>query len=307
MIAFLFPGQGSQAPGMCKDFYENSPAARVILNKAQALVGEALLKAMFEGPAEALTDTRMAQPALLTAGAAITARLRELGHCPAFCAGHSLGEFSALVAAEALDFDSALRLVQVRARLMSENVPAGAMAAIVGLDAEAIRAALPAGVDVANYNGPQQTIISGAADAVQAAEAALKAAGAKRVLPLQVSGPFHSSLMRPAAEAFRDALSDAPIAAPSCAFISSVTGGPVDSPEGIREALAQQIASPVRWTEVMARLGAIRAFEVGPGKVLQGIAKRMDGAPAVESAGTLEAVDALEIEAVEDEKEETVV
>ncbi len=293
MTAFLFPGQGSQTPGMCKDFYEGSPKARTVLDAAAAACGPELLTTMFEGPAEALTDTRMAQPALFAAGVAIAEHLRGRGIEPSAAAGHSLGVFTALTVAGVLEFDTALRLVQLRAKLMSENVPAGSMAAVVGLDPAAIEAALPADVQIANYNGPQQTIISGTVEGVQAAEAALKAAGAKRVLPLPVSGPFHSKLMQRAADTFRETLRDVKFSAPRCTYVSSVTGAPNADPENIRQVLGTQIMSPVRWTDVMICLGPVRAFEVGPGKVLQGIAKRMDGAPVIETAGTLEAADAL--------------
>lgn len=289
MSFFLYPGQGSQSPGMGRDFYEQSPAARTVLEEAAAQAGDGFLRVVFEGPAEALAHTRVQQPALLAVEAAITRHLESRGIRPEGCAGHSLGEFSALVAAGALPFDAAFRLVQIRARLMAEEAPEGAMAAVLGLDPEAIAAALPAGVEIANFNGPQQTIVSGTKTAVEEAQAALKAAGARRVLPLPVSGPFHSSLMRPAAEKFREALADAPLSAPRCRFVSSVTGQEASDPEEIRELLARQICAPVRWTDVMRTVGAVPALEVGPGNVLQGLAKRMDGGPQVTSAGTVEA------------------
>ncbi|MDX9973395.1 MAG: ACP S-malonyltransferase, partial [FCB group bacterium] len=163
-------------------------------------------------------------------------------------------------------------------------------------DPDAIAAALPEGVDIANFNGPQQTIISGTKAGIEAAQANLKAAGAKRVLPLPVSGPFHSSLMAPAAERFRDALKDAALRAPRCRFVSSVSGGEVSDPEEIRALLGQQICAPVRWTDVLRAVGAVAAVEAGPGTVLQGIAKRMDGAPTVSAAGTYENAQALGVE-----------
>jgi [acyl-carrier-protein] S-malonyltransferase len=173
----------------------------------------------------------------------------------------------------------------VRARLMSENVPEGAMAAVMGLDTDAIAANLPKDVQVANYNGPSQTIISGSKAGIAAAEITLREAGAKRVMPLAVSGPFHSEFMRPAAEEFARVLAGVTFSKPHVPFVSSVTGTVVESPETIRALLAEQLYSPVRWTEVMAAIGHEPALEVGPGNVLKGLAKRMEGAPSLHSAG----------------------
>jgi [acyl-carrier-protein] S-malonyltransferase len=252
-----------------------------------------LLGLMFNGPAETLALTRHAQPALLLAGVAVTEYLRARGVAPSACAGHSLGELTALVGAGALAFEEALRLVEARGRCMSEDVPEGTMAAVIGLDAPAIEKALPEGVSVANYNGPGQTIISGTKEGVAAAESALKEAGAKRVMPLPVSGPFHSPLMQGAAARFREVVATARITTPGVTFVSSVSGVAESDPERIRELLAEQITSPVRWTEVMAALGSVPAVEAGPGKVLQGIAKRTENAPDVRSAGTVEAASAV--------------
>lgn len=295
-MVFLYPGQGSQAPGMGRDFYDASPAARAVLDEAAAQAGDSFLTTLFEGDADTLAQTRVQQPALLAVEVAVTRHLESRGIRPAACAGHSLGEFSALVGAGVLEFGAAFALVQARARLMSEQVPEGGMAAVLGLDPAAIAAALPEGVDIANYNGPQQTIISGAKEGVAQAVEALKAAGAKRVLPLPVSGPFHSTLMGPAAARFREALADAPLRAPRCRFVSSVSGGEVADPEEIRALLGRQIDSPVRWTDVMRAFGPVPALEVGPGNVLQGLAKRTDGGPQVQAAGTLAAADALQLQ-----------
>lgn len=296
MTFFLFPGQGSQAPGMGRDFYEASPAARAVLDEAAELAGSEFLSTVFEGSEEALSHTRVQQPALLAVEAAIARHLEARGIRPAGCAGHSLGEFSALIAAGVLTFPDAFRLVQLRGRLMSEDVPEGAMAAVIGLDPEAIEAALPDGVEVANYNGPQQTILSGTRAGLEAAADTLKAAGARRVLPLPVSGPFHSSLMETAADRFRRALADVAFRPPAVRFVSSVTGGDVTDPEEIRDLLGRQITAPVRWTDVMRTIGPVPAVEVGPGRVLQGLAKRMEGGPQVETAGTIESADALKEE-----------
>lgn len=298
MSFFLFPGQGSQKPGMGQDFYEGSAAARAVFEEAAAIMPEGFLDAIFTGEAEALNQTRLAQPALLTVEIAIVRHLESLGITPEGCAGHSLGEIPALVTAGACTFVDALRFTCERARLMSEEVPEGGMAAVLGLDADAIAAALPPEVQVANYNGPAQTIISGSRAGLEAAETALKAAGAKRVLPLKVSGPFHSEFMRPAAEAFTRFLADVPFQAPRIRFISSVSGQEENDPETLRAWLGRQLVSPVRWTDIMTRLAGDSAFETGPGNVLQGLAKRMDSAPEVQTLGTLAEADSLSGEQV---------
>jgi [acyl-carrier-protein] S-malonyltransferase len=284
---FLFPGQGSQKIGMGSEFFEGSPVAKEIFEEAAALGPPGFLDQIFSGDQSALNHTALAQPALLCVEVAIARHLASYGLSPTGCAGHSLGEIPALVVSGALAFAHAFRLTQERARLMSEDVPAGGMAAVMGLDADAIEAALPTGVQVANFNGPGQTIISGTEHGIKEAEELLKAAGAKRVLALSVSGPFHSELMRPAAEQFAEYLRDVPLKAPAVAFVSSVTGGQVIDPEMIRELLARQLYSPVRWTQVMAAVSGNVAYEVGPGNVLKGLAKRIEGAPEVQTVGTL--------------------
>lgn len=293
MSFFLFPGQGSQKPGMGRDFYEASGPARALFEEAAAFMPDGFLDAIFTGEAEALNQTRLAQPALLTVEIALVRHLESIGIHPGGCAGHSLGEIPALVAAGACAFADALRFTCERARLMSENVPEGGMAAVLGLDAEAIAAALPPEVQVANYNGPAQTIISGSRAGLEAAEAALKAAGAKRVMPLKVSGPFHSEFMRPAAESFARFLAEVPFQTPRIRFISSVSGQAEDDPGTLRTLLGCQLVSPVRWTDVMKQLQGETALETGPGNVLQGLAKRMDGAPEVRSLGTLAEAESL--------------
>ena len=295
MSFYLFPGQGSQTPGMGRDFYDASPAARAVFDQAETMAGPGLLETIFEGPAEKLGLTHEAQPALLVVEVAIARHLETQGHAPSGCAGHSFGEFPALVAAGALTFEDALRLSVARGKCMSENVPEGGMAAVIGLAADAILAALPGGVEVANFNGPGQTIISGTRSGLEAAEQALKEAGAKRVVPLKVAGPFHTSHMGEAQTRFREALDSVEIAAPRTRFVSSVNGEDVSDPAVIRTLLAGQICKPVRWTDVMNCIGAVRAFEVGPGRVLQGLCKRTDGAPAVEAAGTMESANGLEV------------
>lgn len=295
MSFFLFPGQGSQKPAMGQDFYERSHVAKAVLDEANALFGEDLLQILFTGAQEELNQTRVAQPGLLAVEVAIARHLIDAGLTPSGCAGHSLGEIPALVVAGAVSFKDAFRFTMVRARLMSENVPEGGMAAVMGLDADFITASLPKSVQVANYNGPSQTIISGTKEGLAAAESILKEAGAKRVLPLSVSGPFHSQYMRPAADEFAAVLAEVTFHTPTVPFVSSVTGGLVDSPDAIRTLLAEQLYSPVRWTDVMANVGQDAAIEVGPGNVLKGLAKRIEGAPAVHSASMMtEVTDLIE-------------
>jgi [acyl-carrier-protein] S-malonyltransferase len=279
---------------MGRDFYENSSDSRPVFDEAAEIAGPEFLDVLFNGTKEQLQDTKAAQPALLTVEVAVALDLLDRGFRPDACAGHSLGEYSALVICRCLSFADAFRLVRERGRLMAERAPEGAMAAVIGLDAQAIEANLPDGAVVANYNGPSQTIISGTKEAVARAGEALKAAGARRVLPLNVSGPFHSPLMTEAAARFKDELAHIEFAEPSYPFISSVTGRRVDEPGEIRRIMERQILSPVRWTDVMTACAGQQAYEVGPGNVLQGLAKRMAGGPAVLPAGTIEQVNALE-------------
>lgn len=293
MTFFLFPGQGAQKPGMGRDFLERSPAARDVFEEAAAAMPPGFLDTVFDGPAEDLDRTAMAQPALLTVEVAIARALEARGVRPDGVAGHSLGEISALTAAGALTLADALRLVRERARVMSEDVPEGGMAAVLGLGADAIEPCLPDSVQVANYNGPAQTVITGARDGLDRAAEALKRAGAKRIVPLRVSGPFHSRLMEPGARQLRGLLADIQFEAPRVTFVSSVSGVPEADPESIRRLLGEQLCSPVRWTDVMRWLGSRRCIEAGPGTTLQGLAKRMDGGPEVAPAGTFEAAEQL--------------
>jgi [acyl-carrier-protein] S-malonyltransferase len=293
MSFFLFPGQGSQKVGMGQDFYAQSDAAKAILDEANSLYDGDLLALLFEGPQEELNHTRVAQPGLLTVEVATAQHLIAAGISPTGCAGHSLGEIPALVVSGALAFADAFTFTLERARLMSENVPEGGMAAVMGLDPAAIRDNLPEGVQVANYNGDGQTIVSGSTAGIETAVSTLKDAGAKRVMPLKVSGPFHSEFMKPAAEQLKAVLASMTIKAPTVPFVSSVTATAVEDPEAIRTLLSEQLYSPVRWTEVIAAIGTGDALEVGPGNVLKGLAKRMDNAPAVTTIGSVADVEAL--------------
>ncbi len=274
-------------------FYESSPEARAVFDAAAAIAPDGFLDTIFKGEAEAVNDTRIAQPGLLTVSVAITRHLDSIGLSPTTCAGHSLGEISALVAAKVCDFESALHFTLERARLMSEDVPPGGMAAVMNFPPDEIDACLEEQVWVANYNSPQQTIISGELEALNASMERLKAAGAKRVMPLKVSGPFHSGFMKPAAETFAKVLADVPFAPPSCTFVSSVTGQVESDPERIRALLAEQLYSPIRWTDVMTTIGPDEALEVGPGAVLKGLARRTENAPQVRCVNTFDEAQAL--------------
>jgi [acyl-carrier-protein] S-malonyltransferase len=301
--AFVFPGQGAQAVGMGRDLYEASAAARAIFDQADATLGFALSRLCFEGPDEALTATENAQPALLTVSAALLAALAErtgegmkgrggeemsarspfqpftLSHT----AGHSLGEYSALLAAGAIDLPTALRLVRRRGELMSE-AREGGMAAIIGIDQAPLEqicreaSAEDAPVVIANYNSPGQLVISGAGAAVERACVLAKARGAKRALPLKVSAAFHSPLMRDAAAGLAAAVAQALIVNAQTPVISNVTAEPLAQPDAIRHELIAQVTSPVRWIASVRRMAAdgVDTFvEVGPGSVLTGLIKRI--------------------------------
>jgi [acyl-carrier-protein] S-malonyltransferase len=287
-FAFLFPGQGSQSVGML-DAWGEHPAVRDTLAEASAALGEDIAKLIREGPKDALELTTNTQPVMLTAGIACWRAWRaEGGAEPAAVAGHSLGEYAALVAAGALTLADALPLVRFRAQAMQEAVPvgSGAMAAILGLDAQAVRdgcaeAAAASGevVEAVNFNDPKQTVIAGSKAGVDKGCEVLKAKGAKRALLLSVSAPFHSSLMRPAAERLREKLAEISIAAPRFAVVNNIDVAAVDDPAAIRDALYRQAFGAVRWVEVVHALrarGLAHLIECGPGKVLAGTVKRID-------------------------------
>jgi [acyl-carrier-protein] S-malonyltransferase len=287
-FAFVFPGQGAQSVGML-DAWGDHPAVREVLDEAAQTLGEDIGRLIHEGPKERLELTTNTQPVMLAAAIACYRAWRaEGGAEPAAVAGHSLGEYSALVAAGALTLRDALPLVRFRAQAMQEAVPvgAGAMAAVLGLDAAAVvegcaRAAAETGaiVSAANFNDPKQTVISGARAAVERACEAFKGMGAKRVLPLAVSAPFHCALMRPAAEALKARLATVTIAAPRLPVINNIDVANPSDPQGIRDALYRQAFGPVRWVEVIQALrarGLSHVFECGPGKVLAGMTRRID-------------------------------
>lgn len=284
-LAFLFPGQGSQAPGMGRDAVTIRPASGDLFDEADAVMGFSLRELCFNGTEEALKQTDITQPALYVSSAATLAILTDAGIRPHAVAGHSLGEYTALLAAGVYDFGTGLRLVRQRGQAFADigRKDAGAMAAVMGLDAarvEAICAEAGAkGIVVpANYNEPSQTVISGDPAAVDAACELAKAAGAKRALRLPVSGAFHSPLMAPAAAVMREALGREDFRRPECLFVNNVDAALLDDPAAIRESLLRQVTGSVRWTQSVERLAGlgIEAFvEVGSGKVLSGLARRI--------------------------------
>ena len=285
MKAFVFPGQGAQFSGMGKDIYRNSIKARRLMEQADNILGFRITDIMFGGTEEALRATDVTQPAIFihSTALALCARVGK----PDMAGGHSLGEFSALVAAGAMSFEDGLRLVAVRARAMQkccEKVP-GSMAAIINLPdkvIEEICAGIP-GVVPANYNSPGQVVISGDEAGIDQACVKFKEAGAKRALKLQVSGAFHSPLMEPAREELAQAIEATPFSAPRCPIYQNVSALPTTDPAVIKANLLQQLTSPVRWTQSVKNMledGATRFVELGPGTVLQGLVKRIAGPEA---------------------------
>lgn len=288
-IAFLFPGQGSQAVGMGKGFYQASPAAKAVFEEANDALGLDLARLAFEGPEADLALTANTQPAVLAVSVAAAAVCAERGLTPHFAAGHSLGEYSALVVAGALTFRDAVRVVRRRGEFMQAAVPVGvgAMAAIMGLELPAVEAVCAeAGqgqvVDVANVNSPQQIVIAGHRAAVERAVALASGRGGRKSVMLPVSAPFHCRLMAPAAERLAGELQGLAISDPQIPVARNVDGGLTRTAAEVTPALLGQVASPVRWTDCVQRLareGATTFVEVGPGRVLTGLLKRIvDGA-----------------------------
>ncbi len=281
MKAYIFPGQGSQFPGMAKELYENDAQAREMFERANGILGFRITDIMFEGTAEQLKQTKVTQPAIFLHSVILAKCSPDF--CPDMVAGHSLGEFSALVAAGALDFEDGLRLVSIRARAMQKACEAnpGAMAAILALPAdkvEAICAETEGTVVPANYNCEGQIVISGSCDAVAAASEKMKAAGAKRALLLPVGGAFHSPLMQSAAEELAEGIASVEFRQPVCPVYQNVTALPTTDPSEIRRNLLAQLTAPVRWTQTvlnMAADGADEFVETGPGKVLQGLLSKI--------------------------------
>lgn len=289
--AFIFPGQGSQTVGMGKAMYDNFEAARLVFQEVDDALNQKLSKIIFEGPEDALTLTENGQPAIMATSMAVFRVLQkecglDLAKAAKFVAGHSLGEYTALCAAGALNLADTARLLRLRGQAMQQAVPVGqgAMAAILGPDLEAVakiaaEAAQGEVCAVANDNSPGQVVISGHKTAIDRACELAKAAGAKRALPLAVSAPFHCSLMQPAAEAMAEALAKTNLKAPVVPVVSNVSVEAVTNPDTIRELLVQQVTGRVRWTEsvlYMKEQGVTETVEIGNGKVLSGLTRRID-------------------------------
>jgi [acyl-carrier-protein] S-malonyltransferase len=294
-IAFIFPGQGSQAVGMGAELAKTYPSARAVFDEIDAALSQSLSRLMWEGPEAELTLTENAQPALMAVSLAAMRTLAdrgvELSAKAAYVAGHSLGEYSALAAAGALSLADTARLLKTRGRAMQEAVPVGqgAMAALLGADlaqAQDLAKAAAEGevCQAANDNAPGQVVISGAKSAIERAVALASKFGARRAVLLPVSAPFHCALMQPAAEVMRDALAEVTIHPPSVPVIANVLAAPISDPEAIRARLVEQVTGMVRWRETMLYLksnGVAKVYEVGAGRVLTGIARRFDGIEAL--------------------------
>ena len=303
--AFLFPGQGAQTIGMGRDLAEAYPAARAVFDEVDAALGEKLSALIWEGDQDELTLTRNAQPALMATSMAAMAALKAEGvgvETAAYVAGHSLGEYSALAAAGALTLTDAARLLRLRGEAMQAAVPLGegAMAAILGLNLGAVKALVAASaagevLAAANDNDPAQVVISGAAAAVARAVENAKGAGAKRALLLPVSAPFHCALMQPAAGVMAEALAEVKIAAPKAPVVSNVRAEGVDQPDVIRDLLVEQVTGSVRWRESVAWMtgqGVTEFWEIGAGKALSGMIRRIAKDAATRPVGTVDDVKA---------------
>ena len=290
--AYVFPGQGAQSVGMGKDLYENVPEAKALFEQANEILGFRITDIMFSGTDEELKQTKVTQPAVFLHSVILA---KALGVNPDAVAGHSLGEFSALVVAGALSFEDGLKLVSKRALAMQKACEAqpGTMAAILGLEdsvVEQVCAEIEGVVVAANYNCPGQLVISGSVEAVDAACAKLKEAGARRALRLPVGGAFHSPLMEPAREELAAAIAEAPFHPPSCPIYQNVDAKPYTDAEQIKTNLIAQLTAPVRWTYIVKQMlsdGVTEFTELGPGNVLQGLIKKVSSEVAVESKATL--------------------
>lgn len=286
-IAFVFPGQGAQAVGMGKSFYDSDPAAKRRFEQADDVLGFKLSQIIFEGPEDELKKTYNTQPALLATSIAVLESVLKLGIEPAYVAGHSLGEYSALVAAGVMSFEDAVKTVRARGQFMEQAVPdgKGAMAAVLGAEREALAelcrrvTAEVSVVEMANVNCPGQIVVSGTAEGVAAVAERGKEAGAKRVVPLEVSGPFHSSLMKPAADRLADVLASVPMQDARIPVVANVTAQPVAEADAIRRLLVEQVYSPVLWEDSVARMiadGVDTFVEIGSGTVLAGLIRKVD-------------------------------
>lgn len=305
-IAFVFPGQGAQKAGMAKDVYDASPAAAQYFDQADDVLGFAISKLAFEGPEDELKQTANTQPALLTASITLLEALKERNIQPDYVAGHSLGEYSALVAAGALSFADAVSVVRARGQFMEQAVPAGqgAMAAVLGAEREALAqlcASVTAdghAVELANVNCPGQIVVSGTQAGVEAVSARVKEIGGKRAIALEVSGPFHSSLMEPAAQRLAERLQDVTFHNAVVPVVANVNAEAVSSGDQIGELLVKQVYSPVLWEDsvrYMVEQGVDTFIEIGPGNVLTGLIKKIDKNVRLFNINSLESLEALEV------------
>lgn len=303
-IAFVFPGQGAQSVGMARDAYDALPDAKTLFDTADRTLGFDLTQLVFDGPVEELKQTANTQPALLTASLALLQAVQAKGIEADYAAGHSLGEYSALAAAGVLSFEDAVAIVRARGQFMEAAVPGGqgAMAAVLGADrsklAELCAEISAAGtvVEPANMNCPGQIVVSGSAEGVEALSARVKEIGAKRAIALEVSGPFHSSLMKEAAEKLGEKLADVTFNEGRLPVVANVTARPVSGAEAIRESLISQVYSPVLWEDSVQWLigeGVDTFVEIGPGSVLAGLIKKIDKSVQVFSVNSLEATEGL--------------
>ncbi|KGE16929.1 ACP S-malonyltransferase [Paenibacillus wynnii] len=298
-IAFVFPGQGAQAVGMGKDIFDALPQCRAVFEKGDEVLGFPLSTLIFEGPESDLKQTVNTQPALLTASTAYLTALQDLGIKPDYVAGHSLGEYSALVAAGVLSYEDAVSLVRMRGRFMEEAVPGGtgAMAAVLGAERDALAelcrsvSETSGPVELANVNCPGQIVVSGSQDGVNGVVQRVKEAGGKRAIPLEVSGPFHSSLMKEAADRLAEELKKVTFHTPSVPVVVNVTAAPVTDPEEIRELLVRQVYSPVLWQDSVEWLiadGVDTFVEIGSGSVLTGLIRKIDKSVKLININSLE-------------------
>jgi len=304
-VALIFPGQGAQTVGMGREFYETSSAAKQIFEQADEIIA-GLSDVIFNGPAEKLTSTAFCQPAIFTMSVAALAALREHTQFQnitvKFSCGLSLGEYPALVACGALEFDATLKLVERRSSFMDEatQLEKGAMSAVIGFDRDKIEAiCTETGAEVANYNSPDQIVITGIAQKVEAASVKIKEAGAKRVIALDVSGAFHSTLMAPAAEKFKEELETIELAEPQYPIIGNVNGVPTSDPSEIKANLASQITSSVQWVKTVEHIVSEKIdtfIEIGPGTVLKGLIRKIDRTLTVHNIQKPEDIEALEFD-----------
>ncbi|WP_438446789.1 ACP S-malonyltransferase [Gorillibacterium sp. sgz5001074] len=305
-IAFVFPGQGAQAVGMGKDVYDSHEGARRVYDEADAALGFKLTDIVFGGPEETLKMTAYTQPALLTTSLALYEAFRMKGVQPDYVAGHSLGEYSALAVAGVLSYEDAVRTVRARGELMEQAVPGGqgAMAAVLGAERGALAelcakiSGTVGAVELANVNCPGQIVVSGTKEGVQAVVEMGKEIGAKRVIPLEVSGPFHSSLMKPAAEKLGGVLEGLAMKTASVPVVANVHARPVTEPEEIRRLLVEQVYSPVLWEDTVAWLiaqGVDTFVEIGSGSVLAGLIKKVDKTVKVISVNSKDAVEGFSL------------